>query len=41
MRKQCIKEIISILRQIENSTVLMKILTVAKTRLAILNGEYD
>lgn len=39
MRKRYIKDIICIIRQIDNPTVLMKILTVAKTHLAILNGE--
>lgn len=40
MKKRYIKEIINIIRQIDNPTVLMKILTVAKTHLAILNGDY-
>ena len=39
MKKWYIKEIISIIRQIDNPTVLMKIYTFAKTHLAILNGE--
>lgn len=40
MKKRYIKEIIGIIRQIDNPTVLMKILTVAKPHLAILNGDY-
>ena len=39
VEKRHIKEIIHIIRQIENPKILMKILTVAKTHLAILNGE--
>lgn len=37
MKKRYIKEIISVIRQIDNPTILMKILTVARTHLAILN----
>lgn len=36
MKKRYIKEIIAIIRQIDNLVVLMKIYTVAKTHLAIL-----
>lgn len=36
MKKQYIKEIISIIRQIDNPVILMKILTVARTHLTIL-----
>lgn len=36
MKKRYIKEIIGIIRQIDNPYVLMKIYTVAKTHLAIL-----
>lgn len=36
MKKKYIKEIISIIRQIDNPVILMKIYTVAKTHLAIL-----
>lgn len=39
MKKRYIKEIIRIIHQIDNPVILMKILTVAKTHLAILNGE--
>lgn len=39
MKKRYIKEIVSIIRQIDNPVILMKILTVAKTHLSILNGE--
>lgn len=39
MKKRYIKEIIGIIRQIDDWTVLMKIYTFAKTHLAILNGE--
>ena len=37
MKKRYIKEIISVIRQIDNPEILMKILTVARTHLAILN----
>lgn len=36
MRKRYIKEIVRILRQIDNPVILMKIYTVAKTHLEIL-----
>lgn len=36
MKKRYIKEIISIIHQIDSPVILMKILTVAKTHLAIL-----
>ncbi len=36
MKKHYIKEIVSIIRQIDNPVILMKILTVAKTHLEIL-----
>lgn len=36
MKKRYIKEIICIIRQIDSPTVLMKILTIAKTHLDIL-----
>lgn len=36
MKKRYIKEIIAIIRQIDNPVILMKIYTVAKTHLAIL-----
>lgn len=39
MKKRYIKEIIGIIRKIENPIILMKILTVARTHLRILNGE--
>lgn len=40
MKKRYIKEIIGIIRQIDDPVVLMKICTVAKTHLSILNGKY-
>lgn len=40
MKKRYIKEIIGIIRQIDDPVVLMKICTVVKTHLAILNGKY-
>lgn len=39
MKKRYIKEIIHIIRQIDNPIILMKILTVAKTHLAILQDK--
>ncbi len=36
MKKRYIKEIVSVIRKIDNPVILMKILTVAKTHLAIL-----
>lgn len=39
MKKRYIKEIVSVIRKIDDPVILMKILTVAKTHLAILNGE--
>ncbi len=36
MKKRYIKEIVSVIRQIDNPAILMKILTVARTHLMIL-----
>lgn len=39
MKKRYIKEIVSVIRKIDNPIILAKILTVAKTHLAIINKE--
>ena len=39
MKRYYIREILKVMRQIDDPVVLVKILTAAKTHLAILNGE--